>query len=169
MIVAMDPHAELKLPTVSVAVRLSVVGAEPMAAEVFVADVPRLGRSQLLDDLAAMLEGEAGFLPVRHATTVRLLGKHAMVWIAVKRHQPRPMDTWVEEPSEVIQLYDREYHVEVALTGGTRLLGQLLDSSPADRPRAIDHLNRVGRFVRLWTQDEHFLINKSHIVHVTEV
>jgi hypothetical protein len=169
MIVTMDPHADLKLPTVSVAVRLAVVGAEPAAAELFIADVPRLGRSQLLDDVATMLEGDSGFLPIRVAGTVRLLGKHAMVWIAVKRHQPRPMDAWVEEPSEVITLYDRQYHVEVVLTAGTRLMGQLLDSSPADRPRAIDHLNRVGRFVRLWTQDEHFLINKAHIVQVTEV
>jgi len=165
----MEPSTELKLPTIAVSVRLAVVGAEPAAAEVFVADVPRLGRSQLLDDLATMLEGDAGFLPVRNAGIVRLLGKHAMVWIAVKRAQPRPVEDWPEEPSEVITLYDREYHVEVALTTGTRLMGQLLDSSPADRPRAIDHLNRVGRFVRLWTQDEHFLINKAHIVHVTEV
>jgi len=167
----MDPHAELKLPTIAVAVRLAVVGAgEPAAAELFVADVPRLGRSQLLDDIAAMLEGDSGFVPVRCAGAVRLLGKHAMVWIALKRAQPRRVEaTWEDEPSEVITLYDREYHVEVVLTAGTRLMGQLLDSSPADRPRAIDHLNRVGRFVRLWTQDEHFLINKAHIAHVTEV
>ena len=56
----------------------------------------------------------------------------------------------------------------VELTTGGKLEGMLFDSAPADRPRVIDHLNGPGSFVRLWTSDEHYLINKAHILHVTE-
>ena len=45
----------------------------------------------------------------------------------------------------------------------------LLDSSPADRPRVVDHLNRPGAFLRLWTSEEHYLVNKTQILHVVEL
>jgi hypothetical protein len=169
----MDP-AELRLPTLAVPVRLAVVGGEAAPAELHVADVPRVGRSQLLDDLGALLDDEPAFVPVRIAGHIRLIGKHAIGWIAVKRRdETRPIpvgvEMWPDEPSEVTTLYDRMHHVELALVGGTKIIGQLLDSLPADRPRTIDHLNRAGRFVRLWTQEEQFLVNRSQIVWVSEV
>ena len=37
-----------------------------------------------------------------------------------------------------------------------------------DRPRVVDYLNRTGRFLRLWTEATHYLINKDQIVRVTE-
>ena len=73
------------------------------------------------------------------------------------------------EPSEELTLYDCEHRVEIELTKATKLIGTLLDSAPVDRTRVIDHLNRAGRFVRLWTADEHFLINTTQIVAVTEL
>jgi hypothetical protein len=177
---------ELRQPTIAVPIRLAVVGAEAAPAELFVPDVPRPGRSQLLDDLAAMLDDEPAFLPVRRTAGLHLLGKHAIAWIAVTRREttrPIPIwaraseraggsinaEMWPDEPSEVTTLYDRMHHVELAMIGGGRLIGRLLDSLPADRPRTIDHLNRAGRFVRLWTQDEHFLVNKTQIAWVAEV
>ena len=69
----------------------------------------------------------------------------------------------------MVTLYDRQHRVEIELVAGTRLLGTLLDSSPADRPRVIDHLNGAASFVRLWTPHEHILINKAQIVCVTEL
>ena len=71
-------------------------------------------------------------------------------------------------PSDVITLYDRQFRVEIQLVGGQRLAGSLFDSSPADRPRVIDHLNRARRFVRLWTPTDQTLINTQHIVSVRE-
>jgi len=169
----MDP-AELRLPTLAVPVRLAVVGGEVAPAELHVADAPRAGRSDLLDDLGALLDDDELFVPVRMAGHIRLIGKQAINWVAVKRRdQSRPLpvgvETWPEEPSLVTTLYDRMHHVELALVGGTKIIGQLMDSLPADRPRTIDHLNRAGRFLRLWTQEEHFLVNKAQIVWVSEV
>jgi hypothetical protein len=138
----------------------------------FVADVPRRGRGHLLDDLAAQLCAESNFIPVRWSSRVRLLGKHAIAWIAVHRRDPdeRPStDFSVIEPSEELTLYDRQHLVEVELIHATKLIGTMLDSAPADRPRVIDHLNLAGRFLRLWTTHEHYLINASQVVAVTEL
>jgi hypothetical protein len=162
---------ELRLPTKVVAVRLAIVGGLPTAAEMFVADVPRRGRGQLLDDLSAQLCAETNFIPVRWSSRVRLLGKHAIAWIAVRRRDPdeMPSTDFSVEPSEELTLYDRQHLVEVELIHATKLIGTILDSSPADRPRVIDHLNNAGRFLRLWTTNEHYLINASQVVAVTEL
>jgi hypothetical protein len=162
--------SELRLPTKVVAVRLALVDTAPFAAEMFVSDVPRRGRSHLLDDVAAQLGTEATFMPVRWSNQVRLLAKHAVTWVAVRRLDPEhdPSTDFSDEPSE-LTLYDREHRVEIELAGGTRLSGTLLDSSPADRPRVMDHLNRAGRFLRLWTAEEHYLIHATRVVTVTEL
>jgi hypothetical protein len=165
---AVERSTELKLPTVAVPVRLALVGREPMDADVFMADVSRSGRSQLLDDVAALLDDAAAFLPVRDDSGVRLLAKHAIAWLAVNRHDDEAL-TFDDSPSEVITLYDRQHRVEIALVTGAKLVGMLLDSSPADRTRVVDHLNRAGAFVRLWTADEHVLVNKTQILHVTDI
>lgn len=162
--------SELRLPTKVVAARLALVGAPPIDTELFVSDVRRRGRSHLLDDIATQLGGEATFIPMRWASQIRLLAKHAIAWIAIRRRDPdeMPSTDFENEPSE-LTLYDREYQVEIALAHGAPLVGTILDSSPADRPRVVDHLNRAGRFVRLWTSDEHFLINATQVVTVTEL
>jgi hypothetical protein len=161
---------ELRLPTKVVAVRLALVGGMPTAAEMFVADVPRRGQGQLFDDLAAQLDAPAGFIPVRWSSRVRLLGKHAISWLAVRRRgADDPSIDFSGEPSEELTLYDREHIVELELLHGAKLIGTLLDSSPADRTRVIDHLNRAVAFVRLWTADDHYLVNALQIVAVTEL
>lgn len=154
----MDRKPELRLPTVNVAVRLAVVGHEPAGADLFVNSLAR-GRHEAV---AELLEEDDAFVPVQGPRSVRLLAKRAIAWLAIQRTQPSA------DSSEVITLYDRQHHVLVELIGGTKLEGMLFDSMPADRPRAIDHLNRSGRFLRLWTSDEHYLINKDHILQVLE-
>jgi hypothetical protein len=164
--------SELRVPTVAVPVRLALVGGMPNPAELFVADVARRGRVQLLDDLATLVAAPARFLPVRSSNRVRLLGKHAIAWIAVRRRgeaQPDPATDFSHEPSDELTLYDREHIVELELVRGTKLLGTLLDSAPTDRTRVIDHLNGAGAFVRLWTPDEHYLVNTLQIVAATEL
>lgn len=163
--------SELRVPTTAVAVRLALVGGMPAPAELFVADVPRRGRSHLLDDLAAVVAAPARFLPVRSSGRVRLLGKHAISWIAVRRRDPDqpPATESSPEPFEELTLYDHEHIVELELVHGTKLIGTLLGSPPADRTRAIDHLNRAEAFVRLWTAEDHYLVNTLQIVCVTEI
>jgi hypothetical protein len=161
--------AELRIPTVAVPARVQVVHKPIGEAELFVADARR-SRGQLLDAVATMLDGPLEFVPLRQAGGVRLVPKDAIVWVAIRRRDPEALasaDFSLEEPSEVLTLYDRYHEVEIELAGLT-LAGMLLESSPADRPRVIDYLNRVPRFVRLWTSEELVLINKRMIVAVTD-
>jgi hypothetical protein len=166
----MERKPELRLPTVAVPVKLALIGREAVTAELFVADVARPGRSQLHDDIAAMLDEAASFFPVRSGDRVRLHAKSSIAWVCAVRHDDDDSGEaeFVDIPSEVITLYDRQHHVVVELASGGSLTGTLFDSSPSDRPRVIDHLNHAGRFLRLWTPDEHYLINKDQILHVSE-
>ena len=157
-----------------VTVRLALVGASPSAVEMFVPDVPRRGRAQLLDDLAAQLDGEARFVPVRTTSRVRLVAKHAIAWIAVERRETGGGDPEEPpaEPEEIpgeLTLFDHQHFVEVELAQGTKLIGTLLDSAPANHARVGDHLNHSGRWLRLWTTDQHYLINVQQVVAVTEL
>jgi hypothetical protein len=174
--------SELRIPTIAVPVRLALIGANPTTAELFVADVARRGRGQLLDDLATLVMAPPAFLPVRWSSRVRLLGKHAIAWIAIKRREtvpvpvvaagepaPDPATAELEPESDDLTLYDREHIVELELVRGTKLIGNMLDSAPLDRTRAIDHLNGAGSFVRLWSSDDHYLVNKLQIVAATEL
>ena len=154
-------HAsQLRMPTIAVPIRLAVVGREPAPAELFVADVPRSGRSELVDDVAAALDDALTFVPVRGDSGVVLLAKHAIAWVAIG---------FEDSPSEVSTLYDRQHRVEIVLAGGGTVTGAFLDSLPADRPRVVDHLNRAGRFVRVWSSDTHYLVNALQIVEVREL
>jgi hypothetical protein len=153
----------------AVTARLAIVGASPSAVEMFVPDVPRRGRGQLLDDLAAQLDGEARFVPVRTTSRVRLIAKHAIAWIAVDRRDPDEPPAEPPENPEELTLFDHQHFVEVELAHGTKLIGTLLDSAPANHARAGDHLNHSGRWLRLWTTDQHYLINVQQVVAVTEL
>lgn len=198
---------ELKLPTMSVGVRLALVAAPPTAVEMFVPEVPGRSHAQLLDDLADQLSGDARFVPVRTTNRVRLIGKHAIAWIAVSRYavdvappagaapgaapgaadDPAPPveaelslagEPPASEPAtrggepeipEELTLFDHQHFVEVELGHGGKLIGTLLDSESAEHSRLGDHLNRSGRWLRLWTPDQHYLINTAQVVAVTEL
>lgn len=171
VVAASSRTSELKLPTVAVAVRLAVVGGTPIDVELFVADLPRQGRGALLDDLAALVASADEFLPVRSDHRVQLFGKHAVAWISVTRWDPaeRPPRELASDSPDGLTLYDHQHKVRVELVSGAALTGTLLDSDSADRSRAIDHLNRAGRWLRLWTTDLHYLVNTRQIVSVTEL
>jgi hypothetical protein len=165
----MERKPELRLPTTAVPVTVQLVGGTKVEAELFVGEAARTGHSQLLDDVATMLDESAGFLPVRVARDVALFSKKAILYVAIARHDEADADheEFEDVPSEVLTLYDRQHHVNVEL-GVCTLTGMLFDSSPSDRTRVIDHLNRGGRFLRLWTEGTHYLINKDQIIRVSE-
>lgn len=166
----MEQKPELRLPTTAVPVTLRLVAGQRVEAELFLADATRTGHSKLLDDVAALLDEPTAFLPVRVAKQVQLYAKPALLYVSIARHSEDDDDgAFIDVPSEVITLYDRQHHVTVDLAGEHgALTGMLFDSSPSDRPRVIDHLNRSGRFLRLWTEATHYLINKDQIIRVTE-
>lgn len=170
----MERSTELRLPTVAVPVRVALVGRpELLSAQVFVSDVSRTGRTQLIDDVVGVFEGEGAFVPMRCESGVRLYGKDALACVAMRRRSqtvpPVERDEIENETSEVFTLFDHQHRVEMELVSGMRLEGSLMDSSPSNRSRAVDHLNRAGRFVRLWSAEEHYLVHKAQILQVTEM
>lgn len=156
---------ELRIPTLAVSVHLAVGPPDTWAqhGELFVADDHK--RGDAAESLAHLLETSAPFVPFRTGDLVRLVAKSAIVYVALPGESEQPA---MGGESEVV-LYDRQHRVEVVLVQGTRFEGLLLDNSPGDRPRAIDHLNSAAQFVRLWTAKEHVLIAKSQIATVTEL
>jgi hypothetical protein len=163
----MEQNADLRLPTFAVPVRLALAGGSIVDAELFLPDSVRGGRGQLLEALAEMLDEDFAFVPVREPTGVRLLAKRSIAWACASRSADED-EAGGESPSDVVTLYDRQHKVEVELVGGHRFAGSLFDSSPHDRPRVIDHLNRARRFVRLWTESDLTLIGTEQVVAVTD-
>jgi len=179
----------------AVGVRLALVAAAPSTVELFLPEIPGRSHNQLLDDLAGQLRGEARFVPVRTASRVRLIGKQAIAWISVPRYAPAAVraEAPVEPPVEIsddeaspdavvelapeptadipeeLTLFDHQHFVEIELAHGSKLIGTLLDSESADFSRLGDHLNRSGSWLRLWTPDQHYLINAGQVVAVTEL
>jgi len=181
----------------SVGVRLALVAAAPSTVEMFLPEIPGRSHNQLLDDLAGQLASDARFVPVRTANRVRLIGKHSIAWVSVPRYaadatragdapavEAPPVEisddaeadavvelapaTTTDIPEE-LTLYDHQHFVEVELAHGNKLIGTLLDSESADFSRLGDHLNRSGHWLRLWTPDQHYLINAGQVVAVTEL
>jgi hypothetical protein len=156
---------ELRLPTVSVAVDLLRAGRAPERVELFVPPVAR-GRTGLAAEVATLLENPNPFVPVREGARFALIGKQAIVWVAVTLTAP---EDEVDESSGVFALYDHRHEVRVELDGSEAIDGHVLYSSPADRPRLADHLNQPVHFVRVWTADALYLVNKHHVVRVLEL
>ena len=158
----------------AVGVRLALVAAQPAQVEVFLPDIPGRTHNQMLDDLATQLAGDARFVPVRMASQVRLIGKHAIAWIAVTRYAAGEVpETPAPAPAmdipEELTLFDHQHFVEVELAHGQKLIGTLLDSESIEHSRLGDHLNRSGYWLRLWTPNEHYLVNAQQVVAVTEL
>lgn len=149
----------LRTPTIALPVRLALQGDQATPAALFVPDLPRQSRAQLLDDLAAVLDEDRDFVPVLFGERRVLVNRSAMAYVAVARRSPNEDD----EISDVHTLYDHRCPVAVTLHDGTPLRGTLLFSSPADRARLVDFINLGPRFVRVWTGDELFLVQRSAI------
>ncbi|HEY0787715.1 MAG TPA: hypothetical protein VGE86_03665, partial [Thermoanaerobaculia bacterium] len=104
------------------------------------------------------------FLPVREpdapgGARVALVGKRAILWVAI------PLDA----ETGPLSLHDHYHDVRVELDVADPIAGHVLFSSPADRPRLVDHLNLPGQFLRVWTPQALYLVNKHHVVRVLEL
>ena len=160
--------AELRLPTLSVPVDLARAGRAPERVELFLTGAPGRGRAAIAGAVAGLLVADPAVLPVREPDApggprVALVGKRAILWVAV------PLAGLGDDSEDGLTLFDHDHGVRVELDVGDELAGHVFCSSPADRPRLIDHLNLPVHFLRVWTPDALFLINQAHVVRVVEV
>ena len=149
----------LRVPTAAVPVGLALADGSVVKAHLFVPERGLKGRA-LAIELAALLDGDAPFLPAREAGGhVCLYAKRAITYVSIG---------FGSEPDD-LQLYEHERSVEIVLDRGPTLVGELLYTSPADRPRVLDHMNQPGAFVRLWTAETLYVIGKPHVLRVREI
>lgn len=164
----MVSSGDLRLPKFPVAVELSLAGRGPLAVEVFVAE--HLATNYRRQHVIDLLENDTAFLPARQVEGDRFLvfNKAAVVWVGIPLASGQLP---VEESAEATEteLYDTQREVEVELSTGASLRGNVLYSLPPESARVADYLNQPGRFMRLWTGDQVYLINKAYVLSVAEL
>lgn len=164
----MSGAGDLRLPKFPVAVELSLAGRGPLAVELFMAEhlATHFRRQHVLD----LLESDVAFLPARDVESDRLLvfNKDAAVWVGIPLEAGElPVEESAEAPET--ELYETQQEIEVELSTGASLRGSVLYSLPPERARVADYLNRPGRFVRVWTAERFYLINKAYVLSVAEL
>lgn len=152
--------AGLKVPKRAVQVELHLREMGAKRFEIFLAE--HGARDPRPESVVARLEDEEPFLPGRDPDEDDwfLINKGAIVWAAV------PEEAAVLSLED--ELYDHRREVTVDLLGGESLTGELLYSAPEARTRAVDYLNRPGRFVRVFREGGLALVNKAWIVRAAE-
>lgn len=160
---AMEKAPQLKIRKQAVAVELAMASGEPRRVEVFVAE--HRANEYRRQDVLDLLEHLQAFLPARDPATGRgeIFNKDALLWIALPLS---PFGSGPEDAPE--ELFEFRRPVRLDLLGGQSVSGELLYSAPAESTRPVDYVNEPGRFVRLWTKDFLYLINKAFVLRLVE-
>jgi hypothetical protein len=154
----------LRIPKEAFAVELALAGAVPRRVEVFLAEQrANEFRRQLVLDL---LEQAQAFLPARDTSsgTREIFNKDALLWIGVPL---APFGSQAATGED--ELFEFRRPVRVDLIGGEPLAGEVLYSAPEQSTRLVDYLNEPGRFLRLWSKETLYLINKAFVLRVVEI
>ena len=159
--VDIEPPFDLKVPKRRVTVELALQGSTPRQVEVFVAE--QQAHAVQKEDVLNLLESEQAFLPAfdLETKTGTLFNKDTVLWVGIQL---------AEQGDELEQeLFDNRRSVEVEVVGGTTLQGNFLYTAPSMRARVVDFLNHPGRFVRLWSEERLYLVNKSYVLRILEL
>ena len=151
---------ELRYPKSTVPIELFLSNGVQLNLEVFVAQTQdKAPRRQYVIDL---LEDPLAFLPARRVDSQQMLfvNKTNVVWAKLKLQLQNAFED---------QLFEKQEKVRIHLGAKQVLEGIVLYSSPADRSRVADYFNQSGRFIRLWTVQDLFLVNKNNIYSIEEI
>ncbi|MBK7538506.1 MAG: hypothetical protein IPI49_24690 [Myxococcales bacterium] len=160
----------LRTPTLALPVKLALRGESLTSATLFVPDVPRQARAQLLEDVRLLLEQERDFLPVDLDGARTLVSRAVISYVSVARRPSGLVTSFGDdEVSDVHTLFDHRCPVLVTLVDAKTLRGTLLFSSSADRARLMDFINLGPRFLSLWRTDDLLLVQRSAIRSIIEV
>jgi hypothetical protein len=160
----MRPDTEiLRVRKQIVAVDLALSGIAPRQVEVFLAEreIPVHRRQRLFD----LLEHGTSFLPARDSTTGtwEIVNRDLVVFARVA------LSAFTGEDGDASdELFDIRQRVRVDLTTGDAISGELLYSAAETLTRVTDYMNQRERFLRLWTEEDLLLIQKSFIARVIE-
>jgi hypothetical protein len=158
-----DQSGPLRIRKNAVRVELALAAGEPRRVEVFVAEYRE--HEFRHEDVLNLLEHEQAFLPARDAATHRgeIFNKDGVLWIAL------PLSPAGTEPASAEEeLFEFRRPVRVDFLAGQTISGEVLYSAPSEHTRLVDYVNEPGRFLRVWTKDFLYLINKTFVLRVVE-
>jgi len=158
-----EQSGPLRIRKNAVTVELALAAGEPRRVEVFVAE--HRDKEFRRQDVLNLLEHMQAFLPARDAATRRgeIFNKDAVLWIAL------PLSPAGTEPASAAEeLFEFRRPVRVDFLAGQSISGEVLYSAPAESTRLVDYVNEPGRFLRVWTKDFLYLINKAFVLRVVE-
>jgi len=157
----MNVAKPLRVRKEPIEVELLLAGEPPRRVELFLAEHGSRGfdRQSVLD----LLEQSEGFLPAcdRETGNWESFNSRSVTWIGMSR-----IATDTDESAN--ELYDRRKMVRVEFAGLRFLEGELLYSAPEESARVVDLMNRGERFLRLWSGDRVYLVNKASVLRVVE-
>jgi hypothetical protein len=160
---ALDQAGPLRIRKQAVAVELALAAGEPRRVEVFVAE--HRDKEFRRQDVLDLLEHVQAFLPARDVASGHweIFNKDTLLWIGV------PLSPFgSEQTGAAEELFEFRHPVRVDLIGTRSLEGEFLYSAPAESTRIVDYVNEPGRFLRLWTNDRLYLINKAFVLRLVE-
>lgn len=151
---------DLRIPTTEITVELASVGAKNRLVGLYLAQQ----RQHLID----LLESAPNFLPAHELQddSWSVINTKTLLWAALPLKDGRLP---VEEADPEPVLYECRVDARLELSGAPVLTGEFLFNPSRGRIRVGDYLNDAGQFVRLWTADKLYLVNKTHISRVVEV
>ena len=152
----------LRVPKEPFAVDLALARFVPRRVVIYLAGQ---GPEELLRQrVLGLLEHAQAFLPAHDEATGKweIFNKDALLWIGV------PLAPFGSAAAEE-ELFDFRRTVGVDLVGAEPLVGELLYSAPEENTRLVDYLNEPGRFLRLWSKETLFLINKAFVRRIVEI
>jgi hypothetical protein len=154
----------LRVPKTAVCVDLALDGGVVRRGEVYVAG--SLSVPARREHVIELLLAPDDFLPVRDAleNVWNIVNKGVLLYVSV----PLAGGDGEDDAGLDDELFDVRCPVELHLVGGIRLVGELLYSPPVGRARVTDYLNDSTRFVRLWTTDAVYFVQRRYIARVIE-
>jgi hypothetical protein len=147
--------ADLVLPKSRVPVEIALPRGR-ISAEVFIADYARNHAGP--ERVADVLNGEESFFAAAQDKQVRFIARDAVLWAKV----PLWAHEDPQEAGEPVRLA-----VEIELSDGARLAGEVRFLAPGGRTRLKDYLNDVRGFFPLFQPEAVFLVNRAHAASVT--
>jgi hypothetical protein len=148
----------LTVPKRTAEVRILLNDGSDGAFALFLAD--RASRRDGQEEIADLLEAEAGFLPARDLSTgqIAFLRRDAIALVEVDA------TTGGDDPFSLAPT--EQHEVEVRLRGGRAVRGFVAYVLPPDRARVLDHLNERGAFLALHGEGVLRLVHKRHVTRV---
>jgi hypothetical protein len=150
--------AHLRVPKRRIQAEAALAGRPPLHVELFLAEInAHVQRPERISDL---LDGDQPFLPVLEDGKPSLLGRSALLWVAV--------DNSVLDEDE-LELFSFRRDITIDFNDGTSIGGELLYTAPSDNARVADYLNGRELCFRVWSTSRTYFVIKHHVARVREV